>query len=1002
MINNTSISEAFDASERWVRIQLYVNGELFPGSIQSVSVNEIFGDSENIALGSTASHSLTIRANSFGSVNYTNAEIVLKIGAGDDLENINYEDYGKFYVTSVNSTDDYKSGTITAMDGFSKLTTAYVPAIELGSVTYESLVEDVLSNTGVSVNWSGCADFVRSKRSVNVWTFIPEWFQEYVTAMQSGAYTRTQIIGFVAARLGCNAVFDRTGYLVFRRFTEAGYEIDRAHIYQEGFNRTTQDLVTIYALDFQIPAVLSTQGSVITEEDGAATATPTLPTGWTASESGGDLVIGLGRKLTLSTPFFFSEAEAQEIYSSVLPNGSMSYQPCTLKHRGNPCIEPGDVVTVLDAEGNSVPVYITQLTMEYDGGLYSVASAAGKSDAEDAYVLGAGTSGGLTSPSEIAGAAKLSLIELSSVKATIQKLVVEDLTAIKATINNLDTNFLRADSAIIKDLQTNSLKVDFANIDYENVDVSNIAQLFANVGLIDRATIVDGHITGFLDAVEINANNITAGTLIAERIALVQTDEDGNQTGLIYALNNLGELRSNSVNTIDGAVITKRTITADHIVAKSLTANEIDVEDLFAQTVTATNLTISGNSTLNGVTATDLAVTGNSTFSGELKGATGVFSGSIEAENIRISSWKSSTDNVLFYTSDSIPNNEYAGQALSIWATYGSQSCGLLLDPDTIHAGHYDDSFATAYINLSSSQVYIQAYDTGDHSKHTRIIAEVNESNNGEYFSHIDLYADSVTVSGKASIGGNLSISGTLNGYKVEGTSGAWFSAIPVIRNDGVIELGKYIDFHASNTGTTDYDVRLTAESGKLTCSGALYASNFNGYTLAAACARGVKTLTAVGTLGWGTNNNYLADLGMLAYWNGAYTGTSSNLRYCANGTIIGTSNISSYANLYTLPTAAIGTKGGVQLAHGTKSDVSVAANSYTDVTITFSTAFPGTPGVVVSRHAASSASTNVASSANRTIVTHSVTATGFKVRCYNNTSASWASTFRWLAIYRG
>ncbi|MDO5548300.1 MAG: hypothetical protein Q4F79_07410 [Eubacteriales bacterium] len=127
---------------------------------------------------------------------------------------------------------------------------------------------------------------------------------------------------------------------------------------------------------------------------------------------------------------------------------------------------------------------------------------------------------------------------------------------------------------------------------------------------------------------------------------------------------------------------------------------------------------------------------------------------------------------------------------------------------------------------------------------------------------------------------------------------------------------------------------------------------------------------------------------------NGATTGTWR--------TIIDSSNIGSYANLYTLPTAAPGTKGGIQMLHGTKSDVSVAANSYTDAAITFSTAFPGTPGVVVSRHAASSASTNVASSANRTIVTHSVTATGFKVRCYNNTSASWASTFRWLAIYRG
>lgn len=67
------------------------------------------------------------------------------------------------------------------------------------------------------------------------------------------------------------------------------------------------------------------------------------------------------------------------------------------------------------------------------------------------------------------------------------------------------------------------------------------------------------------------------------------------------------------------------------------------------------------------------------------------------------------------------------------------------------------------------------------------------------------------------------------NGYKIEGTSGNWFSSFPVIRNDGVMEAGKYIDFHTTNTGTTDYDVRLTAGSGTLTCSGSIAATAFSG-----------------------------------------------------------------------------------------------------------------------------------------------------------------------------
>ncbi|MBO7078426.1 MAG: hypothetical protein J6W64_01290, partial [Bacilli bacterium] len=64
----------------------------------------------------------------------------------------------------------------------------------------------------------------------------------------------------------------------------------------------------------------------------------------------------------------------------------------------------------------------------------------------------------------------------------------------------------------------------------------------------------------------------------------------------------------------------------------------------------------------------------------------------------------------------------------------------------------------------------------------------------------------------------------------------------------------------------------------------ATFRGKVNNYTLADACARGVKTRSSVGDLGWGTNNTYVADLGMLAYWNGRYDGSSSNLQYCDRG----------------------------------------------------------------------------------------------------------------------
>jgi hypothetical protein len=42
-------------------------------------------------------------------------------------------------------------------------------------------------------------------------------------------------------------------------------------------------------------------------------------------------------------------------------------------------------------------------------------------------------------------------------------------------------------------------------------------------------------------------------------------------------------------------------------------------------------------------------------------------------------------------------------------------------------------------------------------------------------------------------------------------TSGAWFNALPVIGADGVMEIGRYIDFHSTDTTTSDYSVRIDA-----------------------------------------------------------------------------------------------------------------------------------------------------------------------------------------------
>lgn len=179
---------------------------------------------------------------------------------------------------------------------------------------------------------------------------------------------------------------------------------------------------------------------------------------------------------------------------------------------------------------------------------------------------------------------------LTADEADIKYATISSLEVVDGKIDNLETiaittNNLSAKVADLGYLNADTADLKYANIELSNIDVANVGTLFANVGLIDRATIVDGHVTGFLDSVEVNANKITAGTLIADRILL-----KGSENGLLYALNNLGELTSTTVDTLDGYVLTDRTINADKIVASSITANELDVDNIFADSAVITKI----------------------------------------------------------------------------------------------------------------------------------------------------------------------------------------------------------------------------------------------------------------------------------------------------------------------------------------------------------------------------------------------------------------------------
>ena len=159
---------------------------------------------------------------------------------------------------------------------------------------------------------------------------------------------------------------------------------------------------------------------------------------------------------------------------------------------------------------------------------------------------------------------------------------IADLAVTGAKIADLAVTTAKIAQAAITNAQIANAAVDTAQIALGAITAALIEQ-----GAVGTAQIADASITD-AKIVELTANKITAGTLSVERLII-----RGSEQSLIYAINNMGELVSAQVDTIDGYVLTERTITADKIVVHSITANE-----LAAHTITANEIlagTITGN-----------------------------------------------------------------------------------------------------------------------------------------------------------------------------------------------------------------------------------------------------------------------------------------------------------------------------------------------------------------------------------------------------------------------
>ena len=197
---------------------------------------------------------------------------------------------------------------------------------------------------------------------------------------------------------------------------------------------------------------------------------------------------------------------------------------------------------------------------------------------------------------------KIDASEVKAKYATIESLEATDakfdtLDTTYAKIETLDTTYakitaLDAQKARIDSLDANKLSAESADIRYAKIDFANIEQaavkkIFSESGIIKDLIVSEGRITGELVGVTIKGDVIEGGTVIADKLVVKGSN------GLYYKLNTEGgATTSEQVSDED----LQNGLSGSIIVAKSITAEKVAVDDLVAFHATIGGFHITDNS----------------------------------------------------------------------------------------------------------------------------------------------------------------------------------------------------------------------------------------------------------------------------------------------------------------------------------------------------------------------------------------------------------------------
>ena len=384
MYNTTTALASALATQKLYTKVVYGSTTIGAEQVKKCVYSGSFGGADTVTIGGVTAAMVTLTLS--GAHNLRDKTITVSIGA-DVSGTVQYVPLGTFVVATCKQVDD--TTMVTAYDAaYYALGGIYTPNVSSGA-TVAAVLSDVATQCGLSL-----ATLPAAASTTNV------------VGDLTGKTCR-DMVGYLAALVGCNALIDRDGKLALRWFASSGQSYSPSDYYNAGLSIDgTSTLACIQATVEKTNMDADGNSSVSTDD-------------YTAG--------GTGTGISIQNPYM-TQAILDAVWASI---GGLAYTvgSCDIFH--GLLVEPGDLVTITDKAGVAHTLAVMSLTMTIDGGCKTTLRATGEST----------TDAGAAMQGSLGGKVSQLVVDLAKVK----QLIIEDVNGVtKIYGGRIDTKSLFA------------------------------------------------------------------------------------------------------------------------------------------------------------------------------------------------------------------------------------------------------------------------------------------------------------------------------------------------------------------------------------------------------------------------------------------------------------------------------------------------------------------------------------------------------------------------------